>query len=259
MIVPLFGYIILFFLGICLGSYLNSWMWREHEGVSLRGRSKCVHCKRNLGWFENIPLVSFLALRGKCKTCHKLIPVDYFLVELAMGLGFLLLGWHHFNYGQIIPALLFRDFFFFSLLAVIFVYDLKYYLIISNLVWSGVAIALIINLGFLHVSLFDCSIAIVIGAGFFLLQYLVSKGRWIGGGDVRLGVMMGALLGFPNILVALFIAYVGGGLVSLPLLIFKKKGMQSQIPFGTFLSVATLVTMLWGSQIASWYLGLVGW
>ncbi|MSU75777.1 MAG: prepilin peptidase [Candidatus Magasanikbacteria bacterium] len=277
---PLFGYVFLFFLGTCLGSYLNSWMWRTYKqidkgsdllsptahtplprsqrGIQLPSRSVCVHCHRQLEWFENIPLVSFLILRGKCRTCKKIIPMDYFVVELVVGLGFLFLGWYHFNSNQIVPALLFRDFFFFSLFTVIFAYDLKYYLIISNLVWVGSIVAFVVSYFFLGFSTYSLLLGILIASGFFLLQYLVSRGKWIGGGDVRLGVVMGALLGFPNILVALFLAYVGGGLISLPLVIFKKKGMQSQIPFGTFLSVATLVAMLWGRQVADWYVGLIG-
>ncbi len=281
---PLFGYALIMILGTALGSYLNSWMWRIY-GVSsnppaplssleatlslskrsqggrgvLARRSVCVHCGRKLAWFENIPLVSFIVLWGKCKTCKKSIPRDYFFVELATGLGFIFLAWYDFHHSIIIPAEIFRDLFFFALLTVIFVYDLKYYLIVSNLVWAGAVVALIINYFFLGLSAYSLLLGMAVGSGFFLLQYIVSKGRWIGGGDVRLGVLMGALLGWPNILAALFISYILGAVVALPLLIFKKKGMRSEIPFGTFLSVGTLVALFWGSQIVHWYSDLIGW
>jgi prepilin signal peptidase PulO-like enzyme (type II secretory pathway) len=96
-----------------------------------------------------------------------------------------------------------------------------------------------------------------VGGGFFLLQYLVSRGKWIGGGDVRFGVMMGVLLGWPNILVALFIAYVLGAVVAVPLLIFKKKKMKSEVPFGAFLAIGTAAAMFWGSWIVNWYVGMI--
>jgi prepilin signal peptidase PulO-like enzyme (type II secretory pathway) len=108
-------------------------------------------------------------------------------------------------------------------------------------------------------SIYSLALGALIGSGFFLVQYVLSRGRWIGGGDVRLGVMMGALLGWPNILVALFVSYILGAIVAIPLLIMKKKGMKSEIPFGTFLSVGTLAALLWGNQVINWYWNLIKW
>ncbi len=265
-------YIINGILGLTLGSYLNSWIWSRSRrdgtrdprfGASQIGkryfrRSQCVHCGQELTWQENIPLVSFIFLLGRCRTCHKKIPLDYFFVELAMSLGFLGLVYYHLHAPALIPIQLFRDLFFFALLIVVFVYDLKYYLILSGVVWGGAVIAFAVNYFFLGFSLYSLVLGMAVGGGFFMLQYIISRGRWIGGGDVRLGVMMGALLAWPNILAALFISYILGALVAVPLLLLKKKGLSSQIPFGTFLSVGTLVAMLWGSQIVLWYRALVG-
>jgi prepilin signal peptidase PulO-like enzyme (type II secretory pathway) len=100
-------------------------------------------------------------------------------------------------------------------------------------------------------------IGIVIGAGIFLFQYVISKGKWVGGGDIRLGMLMGVILGWPRILVALFLAYILGAIVSLVMVVFKKKELQGSTPFGTYLTIGTFVTMLWGAKIVEWYVGLL--
>ena len=97
----------------------------------------------------------------------------------------------------------------------------------------------------------------MIGAGFFLLQYLVSKGKWIGGGDIRLGALMGIILGWQNTILALFLAYLIGAIVGLGLIIAKKKNRDSAVPFGTFLVIGTFVAMFWGERIVGWYLTLL--
>lgn len=251
-------YFLIFILGAIAGSYLNSWMWRVHEGKwTFGGRSQCIHCARQLAWYENIPFVSYILLRGKCRTCKGKIPPGYFWVELLTGIFFVKAAMFHIYFTSFNPLEFFRDIFFIVLLIVVFVYDLNYQIILSGVVWSGTIIALGINLFIFRSSVFGLLLGMAVGGGFFLLQYVVSKGRWIGGGDVRFGVMMGALLGWPNILVALFVSYVLGALVSLPLILAKKTTMKSEIPFGTFLAVGTFATMFWGNQIVSWYLSLL--
>ncbi len=250
-------YSFIFALGLVLGSYLNSWMWRIHEGKYVfLGRSMCVNCSRYLAWFENIPLVSFLALRGKCRTCKIKIPSSYFFVEFATASLFLFLAMIDVNAG-VAPVRMFRDLFFAALLVVIFVYDAKYGEIVLGVTWLGAAIAAIMNLKYFGFNFTSLLLGALAGGGFFLLQYLVSKGKWIGGGDMHLGLMMGVLLGWPSILVGLFVSYVIGAIVSVGLILFGKKSMGSRIPLGTFLSIGTLVTLLWGSEIVKWYLSLI--
>ena len=249
------------FLGLSIGSFLNSWMWRVRESPPAGGwgvRSKCVSCRRELSWYENIPLVSYVFLRGRCRTCHAVIPLDYFIVELVVPALFLGFTFYHLNLPAFNPWHFFRDIFFGIILIIIFVYDLKYMTILSGVVWAGAVGGFIINYFFLHQSLLSLLIGAAVGGGFFLTQFLVSKGRWIGGGDVRMGVMMGLFLGFPTILVALFVAYIAGSAVAIPLLFLRKKTGQSAIPFGTFLAVGTFVALLWGDQIVGWYSGLIG-
>ena len=274
-------YIGVVLLGLALGSYLNSWMWRVHEretkggelmppaahtplprsqrGLALPSRSVCTQCRRELSWYENIPLVSFIALRGRCATCGAPIPWDYFLVELGAGVGFVTMAWYHVERGIVNPWELLRDLIFLAILIVVFVYDAKYQLVLTEVAWSGTIIGFLLNYFALHYSLSGMLIGAAVGGGFFLAQYLLSRGRWIGGSDVRLGVLMGIWLGWPNILVALFVSYILGAIVAIPLLLTKKKGMNSAIPFGTFLAVGTLVTMFWGNQVINWYWGLIRW
>jgi prepilin signal peptidase PulO-like enzyme (type II secretory pathway) len=255
----IFTLVLLFVFGLILGSYLNSWMWRVHEGKYVfLGRSMCVHCSRELTWWENVPLFSYLYLKGKCRSCEKPIPSSYFFVELAM--AFLLAitaSKYIFSNSVIIPLQVFRDLLFVGILVEIFVYDLKHQLILPGVIWLGTIAGAVINIFYLHQSWVSLAIGAVIGGGFFLAQYVVSKGRWIGGGDVRFGVMMGVWLGWQGTLLALFIAYTTGATISVWLLAKKKKGMNSAIPFGTFLAFGTYVGLMWGEGIIRWYIGLL--
>jgi prepilin signal peptidase PulO-like enzyme (type II secretory pathway) len=97
----------------------------------------------------------------------------------------------------------------------------------------------------------------IIGAGFFLFQFVISRGKWIGGGDIRLGLLMGFALGWPGILAGIFLAYIIGSLVGLYLLATKKKTLSAKVPLGVFLSPATLLILFWGEVLIDWYLGLL--
>jgi len=148
-----------------------------------------------------------------------------------------------------------------SLLIVIFVYDLKWYVIPDKIVYPAIIIALIFNFQFSifnQFSIFKFSILSALGTSiFFLAIFLISRGKWLGFGDVKLAFFMGLFLGFPDILVALFLAFLIGAMIGLGLIIFKKKGLKSEIPFGPFLITGTLIALFWGNQIINWYLNLI--
>ncbi len=252
-----FLYVIIFFLGLALGSFLNSWIWRAHENFRIvNGRSMCPHCRRQLTWYENIPVLSYLFLWGKCRTCKKLIPKHFTFVELGTALIFVLVAWRNLHSPVVAPAHFLRDFTFAALLIVIFIYDYLYQEILSEVIWFGALAGFIFNI-FLGFSLVSMLIGALLAGGFFLLQFVISKGRWIGGGDVRMGAMIGIWLGWPAVLVALFLAYVTGAVCSLGLMAYGKKQFSSATPFGTYLALGTFVTLLWGNQIIGWYLGLL--
>ncbi len=247
----------IFLLGLVIGSFLNCVIYRlEKEQSFLKGRSYCPHCKHNLIWLDLIPVFSFLFLKGKCRYCGKKISIQYTIVEIITGLIFL------FIYNEIInlPQLTISNFISFcflfivsSFLIIIFVYDLKHYMILDKVLFPAIAISLLYRL-FIIFSIWNYLFAALIASGFFLFIFLISKGKWMGFGDVKLAILLGLLLGFPNILVGLFLAFFFGAIIGLALIFLNKKGLKSEIPFAPFLIIGTFIAMFFGSQIIQWYL-----
>ncbi len=232
-----------------LGSFCNVVIYRLRSGDSpMRGRSYCPHCKHELSAADLVPVVSYLLLRGRCRYCRGQISPQYPLVEIAMGVVTMLtVG--RFGLGTASAlATIIGGFF-----VVMFVYDLRYQLILDRVsvpaMAAAVALSAALGRPFLSILLGG-----ILGAVFFLAQYLVSRGKWIGGGDIRLGAVLGLALGWPLVAVALVIAYLTGAFVALALILSRKRTMGSMVPFGTFLSAAGVVTLLWGDAILAWYL-----
>lgn len=244
-------YALAILLGVCIGSFLNAAIFRAHEEGSVwKGRSKCMNCEVPLGWMDLIPVVSYLLLRGRCRQCKQVIDWQYPIIEIVTGMLFLVAY-------AVTPydiVLLVRNWTFISFLIIIFVYDLRYFYILDRFTIPAMIVAIIANLwiGIIHPWSFLLG-AVVLG-GFFLAQYLLSKGVWIGGGDIRMGVLMGLILGLEQGLVALFLAYVVGAVVSIGLLLSGKVTRKTALPFGTFLALGTLVCLFIGRDLLGWYL-----
>ncbi len=258
--------VFVFILGLFFGSFLNVVVYRLHRAESfIKGFSKCLFCQHRLYPKDLVPLFSFLWLKGKCRYCRQRFSQQYFWVELFTAIAFVLIWWRIFPTADLaiwldqVTWLAASQVIFWWLLAswliVIFVYDFKYYLILDQVSLPAIVFAFVGNL-LLGDSWLNLLIAALAGGGFFLLQFVLSKGRWIGGGDIRLGLLMGMILGWPQIITALFLAYVLGSIVGIGLLLTKKKGWQDKLPFGTFLTVATILTMLYGQEIIKWYWSL---
>ncbi len=262
--------IFFFLLGLAVGSFLNSVIYRLDIGESLiKTRSHCPYCKKTLSWFELIPLMSFILQKGRCRHCKKPISLQYPLVELVTGaLFWLVISNSKFlisnqipisNAQFLIPVIFWL--FVISCLIIIFVYDLKHYIIPDQVIYPAIIVAILYNLYLLfithHSLLFSNLLAAVIAGGFFLLIILISKGKWMGAGDAKLAVFMGLVLGWPKILLALFLAFLIGAFVSVILMILKKKTLKSEIPFGPFLAGATILTLFLGDALVDWYLGLL--
>lgn len=253
--------VLVLIFGLCLGSFLNAVIWRLKNDRSICfGRSVCPDCGQKLSAAELVPLLSFGFQRGRCRHCHQKISWQYPLVELTVSGLFVLISYYHFGYNfpvgfKEIAAWL-KDLVISFLLTGIFVFDLKYYLIPDHFTIPGVLVAALLNL-YLGVSWQSLAVGILVGSGVFAIQYLVSRGEWVGSGDIRLGALMGAVLGWPVIVPALFLAYFAGSIWAIGLLITGKKQWRSQLPFGAFLSPATLVAMYWGQTLIDWYLGLL--
>jgi leader peptidase (prepilin peptidase) / N-methyltransferase len=267
-------------LGLSIGSFLNALIYRLHKGKSLGGRSFCPKCKNKIAWYDNIPLASFFILRGKCRKCGSGISWQYPAVELVAGLLFLIAfilefsifnsqfsnNFQFLNFQSIsniqypISNILniIRNWFIVSVMIIIFIYDLRWYLIPDKITLPSIAVIFLLNL-FLGVNLWLMLVSGIIGGGVFLFQYLVSSGRWVGGGDIRLGFLMGIALGWPFILVALFLAYLIGSIAAVFLVLAGKKKWGSKIPFGVFLATATVITLFWGRFLIDWYLGVLGY
>jgi prepilin signal peptidase PulO-like enzyme (type II secretory pathway) len=263
----LFFIIFLFILGLIVGSFLNAVICRLKTGEKIiTSRSACPYCKKKLTARDLIPVVSFILYKGKCRYCKKPISWQYPAVELATALAFAII------YLKIAPiSTLYLLFvicyllFIASILIIIFVYDVKHYIIPDKVIIPAIAVALSvqllalskINLQLISSLPFALSGAVIAG-GFFLLLVLASSGRWMGGGDIKLGIFMGLVLGYPLVLVALFIAYISGAAIGISLMFCRKKKINDEIPFGPFLTCAMFITLLWGNQILEWYLRMLG-
>ncbi len=254
--------------GTAVGSFLNVCIDRLPAGKSLLlPPSHCDACQHRLAPKDLIPVFSYLWLHRRCRYCQAAIPFRPFWVELGTGLLFALVYWH-FGLSAELAATVFYS----SLFLVLGVIDLKHQLILNKIVYPAAAVALIIDIFVPPSGIFDLSlpwplVGVVNGVmggfmGFilFLLIYLVIlfiyKQEGIGFGDVKLAGLIGLVTGSRLVLVALLIGIILGGLTGVILLLLKVKNRKEPIPFGPFLSLATIVTLLWGSDILNWYLGL---
>ncbi len=251
-----------FVFGTVIGSFLNAVLWRLRTGESVaHGRSYCTTCRHTLAAADLVPLLSYLLLRGKCRYCAAPIGSQYPMVELATGFLYVAsAATVFFAHGNVLGAdaltTLLLYWYLMSVLVIVFVYDWRYMLILRAVTLPATGIAAVANLA-LGVPWISLVLGMLIGWGFFRLQIIVSRGRWVGGGDAWLGLLMGAALGWPMVVVALFIAYLTGAAVGSFMLLTRRASMQSQIPFGTFLAAATVITLLAGDGILTWYLNLL--
>lgn len=209
--------IALFLFGLIIGSFLNVVIDRF---PNILGRSRCNNCKKILQWHELAPLLSFLFLQGRCSKCKAKIPWQYPIIELATGLLFAWFGWS--------PILIFV-----AVLIVIFVYDWKHMLVPDLIVLPAIILAALWKP--------DNWLAAIIAAGFFAFLVLISREAWMGWGDVEIAALIGFLLGFPKILLALTLAFVIGSIYGIILIINKKASLKTAIPFGPFLVIATII------------------
>lgn len=241
---------VLFVLGITVGSFLTVLVDRLPRNETVfSGRSHCESCKKVLNWQDLIPLVSFVILKGKCRYCHSRLSWHYPMVELTTGILFVITIYNlqsnlNFQLGQI-PTL-FYYLFIVSSLIVIFFADLKYGIIPDKIIFPTIVVALI-YVFIIYNSLFLIHFLSAGGAFlFFLFLYFITRGKGMGLGDVKFAFLIGLVLGFPQAVVALYAAFLTGGVVGIMLILWGKKRLfgGATIPFGPFLAVATLLVLL---------------
>lgn len=249
-------YILIFILGLGFGSFASVIIHRLHtkqKGIWF-GRSKCPHCAKTLAARDLLPVISFVINKFKCRNCKKKISVHYPILELVMGSTFLLTG-----------TLVGLDnmwwLAYWLLLTFIFVL-ISFYDIFFQEIPDEISLPTIIltgavgYFGALHTGS-DLILGFAVPVLFFGTLFLASQGRWLGGGDVRIGAIMGFVLGWPNVLTGLFLGYIFGSVYSAIGLISGKLHRKSPIPFGPFLLLGTYIAMFWGPKIIDWYLNLL--
>lgn len=264
--------------GVIFGSFINALVWRLKEqskkpkakskNLSItHGRSICPNCRHALAWYDLVPVFSWLYLRGRCRYCKKPISYQYPAVELVLAAVFVLsyVYWPlDLRGGQIILFIAWLASCV-GLLA-LFVYDLKWMLLPNKIIYSTLATAVLGKLVFLvgyepdklH-SAGMWVLSVLAASGIFWALYAVSGGKWIGYGDVRLGLITGTLLQTPlKSLLMIFIASVIGCLLVLPTIFTGKRELSAKVPYGPFLITATFICGLFGQSIIDWYNHLLG-
>ncbi len=243
-------FLVLFLLGAAVGSFILATATRLTAGETLRGRSHCAHCRRTLCWYELIPVASWCWLQGRCRTCQHSLGLALPFAEITLGILFVLAG-------QLAPSLAILGYWLISLTlaAILFLCDWKHSVLPDQISLPWLVFALLVGLGF-GPERWSILIGGVVGAGFFALQYIISRGRWVGDGDIRLGAIMGLMLGWPLVLLALLIAYVTGAIVGLGLIALRRVKFSSAVPFGVFLIPALFITLWWGNNLVRWYVSL---
>lgn len=248
------GWIATLCLGLIWGSFFNVLIYRlpKDEGVVTK-RSYCPKCHKLIPWYHNVPVLSYLWLKGKCANCRKKISIQYPLVELSTMAIYLWL-FHYYGFG--IPFLGYAIFL--SSLLVISVIDLHHRIIPDELSLSGIVLGWVFNLILGQLPWWDPLAGILLGGGsFFLIAYGYEKlaGReGLGGGDIKLLAMIGAWLGYRSILIVVVVSSALGSVIGLSFMLFRKKDFKTEIPFGPFLAIGALVYLFWGGYIEQFLL-----
>jgi len=239
-------------LGLVVGSFLNVVIYRLPHGASVAWpASHCTSCRRPLRWYENVPIVSWIALRGRCRTCHARISVQYPLVEAATAALFLA-AYYAFGLTPLLPVRLA----FACAMIVLFAIDFEHQILPNEITLPGVVIGLVLSI-FLPPGWKSSMLGMLVGGLFpFLIAeiYLRVRGReGMGMGDFKMLAMVGAFLGWPLVWVTLILACVLGIVIGGGVLLLSRRGMATRIPFGTFIAVAALVCAYAEPSVIRWY------
>ncbi len=235
-------------LGAIVGSFLNVCIYRLPRRESLvLPASRCPQCATPIRWYDNIPLLSFLVLGGRCRDCKGAISWRYPLVE-AIAVLLFILAWARF--GLTLEGL--RAVVLASALLVVTGIDLEHRIIPDRVTLPGIVLGLAAA-WLLPPGIVSSAVGTLVGGGLFYVIAWASRGG-MGGGDIKLASMLGAFLGWQAGLLAIFIGVLAGGLVGVALLLLKLRGRKDAIPFGPFLALGGVVSLFWGTLILHWYI-----
>lgn len=241
--------------GAVIGSFLNVCIHRLPRGTSIVWpASACPTCGRALSWFENIPVVSYVFLRGRCRTCRAPISPRYPVVE-ALTAAMFALAWWYYGPGPLLASRLV----FGCMLVVLFAIDLEHHLLPNNITIPGIAIGFLLSI--INPPGWQSSlIGIVVGGAVLFLvaegYYLARHEEGLGMGDVKMLAMVGAFIGWKLALLSLMIASFAGTIVGVALIVTRRGTMKYALPFGTFLAIGAAVSATVGQRILDWYFGL---
>ncbi|MDL1959401.1 MAG: prepilin peptidase [Deltaproteobacteria bacterium] len=245
---------LVFLLGTCIGSFLNVCICRLPQDRSVvKPGSACPKCGHMLKWWENIPILSFLFLRAKCRYCGARISMQYPLVELLSGLLALAL-WYKYGLGPEI----FIYFYFTACLIIVTFIDLAHQIIPDAVSLPGVALGFLSSFLLPELSWRDSLLGILMGGGILFLvawgYYIIARREGMGGGDIKLLAMIGAFLGWQAIPLVILLSAAVGSITGLAIMSVQKGDRHMAIPYGPFLAGAALITLFWGRELTAWYL-----
>ena len=245
-----------FLMGAIVGSFLNVCILRIPEGTSIVSPpSRCPQCGQSIRWFDNIPIVSFLILRGKCRYCGAAISCQYVLIEILTGASAVAL----YRSFPLPEALIY--FAFVAALIVITCIDLEHQIIPDVISLPGVVVGFLCSFALPRITYIDSLLGIALGGGILLavalIYYVIMKAEGMGGGDVKLLAMIGAFLGPKAVITTIFISSFLGSVVGLAIIALKGKDRKYAIPFGPFLAMGAIIYLFWGEPLIEWYRNLL--
>ena len=246
-----------FVLGLCIGSFLNVCIYRLPVSKSIvHPGSRCSNCDTPIAFYDNIPVLSYLWLRGRCRHCRTTIPMRYPMVEILGGL--FALG-TYLKFGLTVEALIYYIFIA-GLLVVTFI-DLDHRIIPDAITLPGIPIFFAAGFLLPDITYKDALLGILLGGGSLFLvawvYHLITKKEGMGGGDIKLLAMMGAIVGWRGVFFTIFVASLVGTLAGLTVMLQSHKGMKLAVPFGPFLSIGSIMYIFFGTELIYWYFNLL--
>jgi len=247
----------IFILGLCMGSFANVLIDRLPHEQSINGRSHCDYCGKKLGMFDLVPVLSFIVLRGKSRCCNRSLSWQYPLIECVTGILFVIIylvlmsNQHITNVDVVGTVKLIIWSGIAVCLLVIFVADVKYQIVPDEMQIVLGSLSLVLQL-LISPTVYTAAMSLVAGGALMLpilAIYLITKGRGIGFGDVKLAISMGILLGIKGGFLGLYIAFIVGAIIGLILIMGQKLKIKSKIAFGPFLVIGTIGVLIWGPQL----------
>ena len=247
--------VIIFILGLIVGSFSSVCVYRIPKNESIIfPASRCPKCSSPIKPVDNIPLLSYILLKGRCRNCGNKISTQYPIVEFLTGLIYLIIC---LIYGLSIQSLIYIILS--SALIIIAFIDLNEQIVPDVISLPGIAIGFIISFFVPYISFINSALGVLVGGGIILIIALggstIFKKEAIGGGDVKLAAMIGAFLGWRYIIISLFLGFFLGALAGIVLILSKIKSREDTVPFGPFIVLGSFITLLWGEKIISWYIG----